>query len=102
MVEDVAKGHTWSERQLVSVNLVVLAIHELGRVRVQVLHVLIAGVHGRPRDADLLAGVVPNYASILNRNGYECEKIGPDFWDPPTQKGDHFPVTVFKPSLKKT
>ena len=31
-----------------------------------------------------------------------CEKIGPDFWDPPTQKGDHFPVTVFKPSLKKT
>jgi len=60
------------------------------------------GCPGRPRDADLHARVLTKSICISTRNGYECENIGPDFWDPPTQKGDHFPVTVFKPSLKKT
>jgi hypothetical protein len=27
--------------------------------------------------------------------------MGPEFWDSPNQKGDHFPVTVFNPSVEK-
>ncbi len=58
LLEQPAQRNAWSERPSVSVTLVVRAIHELGHLRVRILHVLMAGVHGRPRDADLVAGVV--------------------------------------------
>ena len=84
------------------VTVVVLAIHETRwHVFVTVAQVLIHGLHGRPRDADLLARVVPNYASILNRNGFGSENMGPEFWDSPNQKRDHVPVTVLNSSVQK-
>jgi hypothetical protein len=102
LLEHVAKCNTWSERVPVSVKLFVIAISEPRHGEVKVLiHVLIHGFHGRPRDADLVAAELPMYGSYLNRNGVGDDNIRPEFWDSPNQKRDHFPVTVFDTSIQK-
>ena len=56
LLEHIAKCNTWSERVTVSVHLFVIAITEPRHREVKVLiHVIIHGFHGRPRDADLVA-----------------------------------------------
>jgi hypothetical protein len=86
----------------VSVHLFVIAITEPRHREVKVLiHVIIHGFHGRPRDADLVAAELQMYGPYLNRNGVGDENIGPEFLDSPNQKRDHFPVTVFDTSIPK-